>query len=101
MKKPATLLKIFLTGLLSLWLVNANVGTLRCASPPGGPADLQPQANRSSTALEKSSDQGWMDDQEQEDKNERFKELEWLIKQRLMKQYERMETADYLEDNSD
>ena len=34
-------------------------------------------------------------------KHERFKELEWLIKQRLLKQYERMETADYLEDNSD
>ena len=41
------------------------------------------------------------EDQEQDNKNERFKELEWLIKQRLLKQYERMETADYLEDNSD
>ena len=101
MKKPAALLKIFITGLVSLWLVNVNVGSLRCESPPGGPGDLQPQANRSGTALEKSSDQSWLDDQEQENKNERFKELEWLIKQRLLKQYERMETADYLEDNSD
>jgi hypothetical protein len=101
MKKPAVLLKIFITGLVSLWIVNVNVGSLRCESAPGGPGDLQPQANRSGTSLEKSSNQGWLDDQEQEDKNERFKELEWLIKQRLLKQYERMETADYLEDNSD
>jgi hypothetical protein len=97
MKKP---LKIFLAGLISLLLFSANVGSLRCAPPPGGPGDLQPQANIRDAALGKSSDQSW-EDQEQDNKNERFKELEWLIKQRLLKQYERMETADYLEDNSD
>ncbi len=99
MKKPTALLKIFITGLVSFLLFNVNAGSLRCESPPGGPGDLQPQANRSGTAPGKSSDQGWLE--EQENKNERFKELEWLIKQRLLKQYERMETADYLEGNSD
>ncbi len=100
MKKPSTLLKIFITALVSLWLVNVNVGSLRCESAPGGPGDLQPQANKSTPALTRSGDQSW-EDQEQDNKSERFQELEWLIKQRLLKQYERMETADYLEDNSD
>jgi hypothetical protein len=97
MNKP---LKIFITGLVSLLLFSVNMGSLRCAPPPDGSGDLQPQANRSDPALGKSSDQSW-EDQEQENKNERFKELELLIKQRLLKQYERMETADYQEDNSE
>ncbi len=101
MKKPTALLKIFITGFVSLLLFNVNVGSLRCESPPGGPGNLPPQANRNDTALGKASDQSWLEDQEQGNKNERFKELEWLIKQRLLKQYERMETADYQEDNSD
>jgi len=101
MKRPTTLLKICLTGLVSLFLFSVNVGSLRCASPPGGPGDLQPQANRIGPELGKSRDQSWQEDQEREDKNERFKELEWLIKQRLLKQYERMETADFQEDNSE
>ena len=100
MKKSATLLKISITALVSLFLVGVNVGSLRCATPPGGPGDLQPQANKSAPALARSGDQSW-EDQEQDNKSERFQELEWLIKQRLLKQYERMETADYLEDNSD
>ena len=100
MKKPTALLKIFVTaGFLAFFLL--NTGSLRCESSPGGRDNLSPQANRSGPELGKSRDQSWLEEQDQNDKNERFKELEWLIKQRLLKQYERMETADYLEDNSD
>jgi len=97
MKKPTTLKIFIMAGFLAFFLV--NVGSLRCESPPGGRDNLSPQANRSGVALDKAREQSWLEDQE--DKSERFKELEWLIKQRLMKQYERMETADYQEDNSD
>ena len=91
-------LKIFITtGFLSFLLF--NVGSLRCESPPGGSSILQPQANRSGTALGKSSDQSWLEDQE--DKHERFKELEWLIKQSLLMKYQRMEIEEDLEDLPD
>ena len=101
MKKSTALMKLFITGFISLLLLNVNVGSLRCESPPGDPGNLPPQANRSDTALGKSSDQSWLEGQERENKHERFQELEWLIKQKLLKQYERMETVEYLEDNSD
>lgn len=100
MQKPTALLKIFIiTGFLSFMLV--DVGSVRCASPPGSPGNLRPQANRSGTALGKTRDQSWLEDQEQEDKNERFKELEWLIKQSLLRQYQKMEVREELEENSD
>jgi hypothetical protein len=39
-------------------------------------------------------------DQElQDDKDERFRMMEWLIRQNLMKQYEKMEVNDDLEDD--
>lgn len=78
-----------------------SVGSVQAAAPPGGPGNLQPLANRGGAVLGKTRDQGWLEDQEQEEKNERFKVLEWVIKQRLLKQYEKMEIADYLEDGSD
>lgn len=97
MKKP-TAMKIFITtGFLSFLLF--NVGSLRCESPPGGSSILPPQANRSGPALGKSRDQGWLEDQE--DKQERFKMLEWLIKQNLLMQYQRMEIKEDLEDLPD
>lgn len=99
MKKSTALLKIFITGLVSLWLVNVNVDTLRCESPPGGSGNLSPQANRNGTTLGKSGDRGWLEDQE--DKSERFKELEWLIKQSLLMKYQRMEIREDLEDLPD
>lgn len=98
MKKPTALLKIFITaGFLSFFLF--NVGSLRCESPPGGSNNLPPQANRSGIALDKTRDQSWQEDQE--DKSERFKELEWLIKQSLLMKYQRMEIREDLEDIPD
>ena len=88
MKKPLPIPKIFITaGFLSFFLF--NVGSLRCESPPADSYNLQPQANRSGIALDKARDQSWQGDQE--DKSDRFKELEWLIKQSLLMKYQRME----------
>jgi hypothetical protein len=98
MKKPPALLKIFITaGFLLFFLF--NVGSLRCEPPPAGSHNLQPQANRSGIALDKARDQSWLGDQE--DKSERFKELEWLIKQSLLMKYQRMEIQEGLEDLPD
>jgi len=97
-KKPTAFLKILITtGFLSLLLL--NVGSVKGASAPGGPDNLPAQAKRSGTALEKASDQNWLDDQE--DKHERFNQLEWLIKQSLLMQYQRMEVKEELEDLPD
>lgn len=84
---------------LAVFLSFFNVGSVKGASPPGGLDNLPPQANRSSTELGKSRDQSWLEDQE--DKNERFKELEWLIKQNLLMQYQRIEIKEDLEDIPD
>ena len=97
MKKPTTLKIFIMAGFLAFFLV--NVGSLRCESPPGGRDNLSPQANRSGVALDKAREQSWLEDQE--DKSERFKELEWLIKQSLMMKYQRMEIREDLEDIPD
>jgi hypothetical protein len=97
MKKPTALKILITTGFLSFLLF--SVGSLRCESPPGGSSILPPQANSSGTALGKSGDQSWLEDQE--DKHGRFKELEWLIKQSLLMKYQRMEIEEDLEDLPD
>ena len=73
-----------------------NVGILRCESRPGAPGNLPPQAKSDSPAFGKTGDQSWLE--EREEKSERFKELEWLIKQKLLKQYEKMEIKEDLDD---
>ena len=84
---------------LAVFLSFFNVGSVQGASPPGGSDNLSPQANRSGPALGKASDQNWLEDQE--DKHERFSQLEWLIKQKLLQQYQRMESQEDLEDIPD
>ena len=80
--------------LLSLLLFNLE--SPRCESQPSGLNNAQSLVTRNNPEMAKSSDQ-----EMQDDKSERFKVLEWLIRQNLMKQYERMEVVENLEDNLD
>ena len=80
--------------LLSLLLFNLE--SSRCESQPSGLNNAQSLVKRDNPKMEKSSDQ-----EMQDDKSERFKVMEWLIRQSLMKQYERMEVVENLEDNLD
>ena len=77
-------------------LLMVNIESPRCESQPSGLNSAQSLVKRNDTKMEKSSDQ-----EMQDDKSERFKVLEWLIRQNLMKKYERMEVVEDLEDNLD
>jgi len=73
---------IFLSGFLF------QVGSLRCEAQTDKLDKDRSQAKISDRNWAKNSD--W---EEQEDKSERFQELEWIIKQVLLKKYEKMEQA--------
>ncbi len=81
---------------LTLALLLVNLGGARCESQTSGLNNAQSLVKRDNTNLAKSSDQ-----EMQDDKSERFKVVEWLIRQNLMKQYERMEVVEELEANLD
>lgn len=74
---------IFLAGFL------LQVGSLRCESQSDRLDESRSQARISERNWAKNSD--W---EEQEDKSARFQELEWIIKQTLLKEYEKMEPAE-------
>jgi len=98
MKKTTVISKMFaVTLFLSLLLI--NVGSLRCASKPNDAINLQSQAQRDSSELGKARDQNWLEGPE--DKNVNFKVLEWMIKQKLLRQYEKMEIEEDLDANLD
>ncbi len=98
MNKTTAFLKIFITaGFLSILLF--NVGSVQGAAPPGDPDNLSPQAKGDSPSQGKTREQNWLADQE--DKHERFNQLEWLIKQCLLKRYEKMEMVEDSEELRD
>lgn len=95
MKKPNLIKGLFVIAVI-LYLLLFTIERPRCEAQPTGLNTAQSLAKRDNPKMEKSSDQDLQDD-----KSERFKVLEWLIRQNLMKQYERMEAVENLEDNLD
>ncbi|MCX5888627.1 MAG: hypothetical protein NTY36_04155 [Deltaproteobacteria bacterium] len=79
-----------------LYLLLFTIESPRCESQPSGLNNAQSLVKSNDTEMAKSSDQ-----EMQDDKSERFKVMEWVIRQNLMKQYERMEVVENLEDNLD
>ena len=77
-------------------LLMVNIESPRCESQPSGLNSAQSLVKRNDTKMEKSSDQEMRDD-----RSERFKLVEWMIRQNLMKQYERMEVVEDLEADLD
>ncbi len=95
MEQLTVFIRVFATvALLSLLLFNP--GSARCESPTGGLSKAQSQARMSDSRRAQADDQDL-----REEKSQRFQEMEWLIKQYLMKKYERMEVMQGLEDNLD
>ncbi len=85
MKTPANIIKISL-GAAILALLTLNAGSPRCEPQPAKPPEAQPQASQASPRA------GALEDQDRQDeKSQRFKELEELIKKSLMIQYERLD----------
>ena len=95
MKKTNIINRLFIIA-VPLTLLVANIGSARCEPQPAGLNNAQSQVMRNTTKIEKSSDQ-----EMQDDKSQRFKEIEWLIRQNLMKQYEKLAIHEDLEDNLD
>jgi hypothetical protein len=95
MKKPNLIKGLFVIAVL-LSLLLFSLESPRCESQPFGGNTAQSLVKRDNTKMAKSSDQ-----EMQDDKSQGFKVLEWLIRQNLMKQYERMEVVENLEDNLD
>jgi hypothetical protein len=79
-----------------LALLLVNIESPRCESQPSGLNNAQSLVTRNDPKIEKSSDQ-----EMQDDKSQRFKVMEWLIRQNLMKEYEKMVVNEDLEDNRD
>lgn len=82
--------------LVFLFFLLLNVGGLRCEPQTGGLGQAQSRVQRDDRRPAKDPAPDW-----QEDKSERFKMVEWLIMQQLLKKYERIEGADELDDNLD
>ena len=95
MKKSNIINRLFILA-VPLTLLLANIGSARCESQPAGLNNAQSLVTRNDTKMEKSSDQ-----EMQDDKSQRFKEIEWLIRQNLMKEYEKLAVNEDLEDHLD
>ncbi len=91
---PQTIFKnlFIISVLFSLLLI--NVGSLRCENK----ADSI-KAQSHARYAERRVEENYEPDR-QDEKSRRFEELEWLIKQNLMKQYEKLEVQS-LEDSLD
>ncbi len=90
-----TLFKTAAIGCLCL-MFWGNAGNLRCETAPDSFRHAQPQARMADKMPAKSSDQEYQDD-----KSERFKIMEWVIRQNLMKQYQQFVVNEDLEENLD
>jgi hypothetical protein len=95
MEKPIVIKGLFIIAVV-LYLLLFTIESPRCESQPTGLNNAQSLVKRNSPKMEKSNDQ-----ERQDDKSQGFKVLEWLIRQNLMKQYERMEVVEDLEGNLD
>jgi hypothetical protein len=75
-------------------LLLVDVKSVKCESQPLELQQAQSKVKRDKGKVAKDGDP-----ELQNDKEERFKMMEWLIRQNLMKQYEQMEVNDDLEDD--
>lgn len=88
MKKSALIIRTGTVLVFLAFLLGGNVASGRCESEP----DLtkaQPQARYGEKRAEEKADPDC-----QSDKSERFRVLEWVIKQSLLNQYQRLEEQD-------
>ena len=85
--KRQTFLKTTATAFLFL-VFCLNAGSLRADPGPDSLSNAEQQAKMDDRALVKSGDQDL-----QEEKSQRFKKLEWLIKQSLMNHYQKLEVV--------
>lgn len=95
MKKSNLIRGLFVIAVI-LYLLLFTIEGPRCESRPFGGTTAQSLVKKDNPPMEKSRDQEMQDDQ-----SARFKVLEWMIRQNLMKQYERMEVVEELEENLD
>jgi hypothetical protein len=95
MKKPKVSKGLFIIAVI-LYLLLFTIESPRCAAPPSGGHTAQSLVKRTDTKVEKSRDQ-----EMQDDKSLKFQVIEWLVRQNLMKYYERMEVVENLEVNLD
>jgi len=86
--KRQTFLKAIATAFFFL-VFCFNAGSLRADPGPDSLSNAEQQARMDDRALVKSGDQDLQDD-----KSQKFKKLEWLIKQSLMNQYQKLEVAE-------
>ncbi len=93
--KKRTLFKTAATACLCLFFWG-NVGNLRCETAPDSFRNAKQQAKMTDRMQMNSSDQ-----EAQNDKNEGFKIMEWVIRQNLLKQYEKLEINPDLDESLD
>jgi len=95
MKTQTNIIKISLAAAI-LALLTLNPGSLRCEPQPAVPPEIQPQARQDQPSAGKIED---LD--RREEKSKSFKELELLIKESLMFQYQRLDAIADLQDHLD
>ncbi len=95
MKKPKIIIGLVTAALLIGFLL-VKVESPRCESPPLSLNNAQSQAARNDAKSEK-----FYDPDVQDEKSDRFKIMEWVIRQNLMKQYEKLVANEDLLDNLD
>ena len=95
MKTPTNIIKISLAAAI-LALLTFNPGSPRCEPQPAGPPEAQPQARQDHPRADKIEDRD-----RQDEKSQRFGELESLIKARLMIQYQILDAIADLKDRLD
>jgi hypothetical protein len=95
MKTPTNIIKISLAAAI-LALLTFNPGSSRCQPQPVGQLEAQPQARQDQPRAAKIEDRD-----RQDEKSQRFRELESLIKGSLMIQYQRLDAIADLKDQLD
>ena len=95
MKTQTNIIKISLAAAI-LALLTFNPGSLRCEPQPAGPPEAQPQARQDHPRAGKIEDRD-----RQDEKSQRFRELESLIKGSLMIQYQRLDAIAELQNQRD
>lgn len=95
MKTQTNIIKISLAAAI-LALLTFNPGSPRCEPQPTGPPEAQPQARQDQPRASKIEDRD-----RREEKSKSFSELESLIKESLMFQYQRLDPIADLHDQLD
>ncbi|MFZ0052719.1 MAG: hypothetical protein WAK96_13170 [Desulfobaccales bacterium] len=97
MKTQTNIIKISLAAAI-LALLTFNPGSPRCEPQPTGPPEAQPQARQDQPRAGIIEDR---DRDRREEKSKSFRELEALIKESLMFQYQRLDAIADLQDRLD